>query len=149
MTFPKHWSDEQCAKAHRNKKKVGVSRFDAHFFDKLEFSEAVFRTARGSWGYLVAKDTFTWGKRSKKHGDFGFIDKNIQDWDRTRFLLHNDIPMSATKVGAARALLARLRKEGAKYGLDFVEDYEGEEDPEPSIAQKIKRVETWLKRNAK
>jgi hypothetical protein len=41
------------------------------------------RTIRGGIVHAILFDTFTWGKKSKKHGDFGWLDP-IPNWCRER-----------------------------------------------------------------
>jgi len=136
----------QLSAAARMKKNVGVSRWTASYYDRLELEEWVFRTARGQKGYLIRKDSLTWGKRSSKHGDFGFLDKNITDADRRTFRLHNDMPYRASKSGALIALMADLRRQIKDYGIDFVEDYDGDEEPEPSLRVKMQRTKAAYRR---
>lgn len=68
---------------------------------EVDLDEYVLRTIRGKFGYLVLKASFTWGKRSKKHGDFGWLDP-VPGWCRERFRISNGIPsgFSSTKRGA-------------------------------------------------
>lgn len=148
MTFPviEYRTPDQLAYVERVKKRKGESRWTACFYDKLEYDEWVFRSYRGEWGYLVRKDQFTWGKLSTKHGDFGFKDSMIQDIDRRKFLLHKGLPDRKTKVGALIDLAADLRRQIKLYGEDFIEDYVGEEEPEPSLKIKLKRVLAAQKR---
>lgn len=128
------------------KDRIGESRWVASFYDVLEYDEWVFRSIRGKYGYLIRKTSLTWGKRSTKHGDYGWLDKNIRDYDRRKFRLEQGLPHAKTKSGALTTLAASIRDEIKRYGADFVEDYEGEQDPEPALSVKLSRVLAAKKR---
>lgn len=121
--------------------KLGSKRYSAYFFDTLEVEEWVLRTKRGGFGYLVLHvKGLTWVKLSNKHKDWGFA-KNVPKYCRRKFALDSGcIPMSATKIGALSVLISELRKEAKIYGLDYVEDYSGEEEPDPAIRLKLSRA---------
>jgi len=137
-------TNEQINKAAKIASQIGVSRYSVSFYDRLVFTEHVFRTVRKSTGYFIIKDQFTWGKLSKKHFDYGWINKNITPIDRTRFELHNGLPFHKTKLSALNNLIAKLKTSIKQYGPDFV-DYFGDEK-EPSLETKLKKCLTLQKR---
>jgi len=51
---------------------------------QCSFEEHHVRTIRGGEVHAILKDSFTWGKRSSKNGDFGWL-KNIPAWCRRKW----------------------------------------------------------------
>lgn len=49
---------------------------------KLSLHTHIVRTIRGGKVYAILKESYTWGKRSKKHGDYGWLDP-LPAWCRT------------------------------------------------------------------
>ncbi|PHS61041.1 MAG: hypothetical protein COB09_19020 [Thalassobium sp.] len=49
-----------------------------------DWSQHVVRTIRGGYVHLILKSASTYGKRSKKNGDYGWYD-NIPSYCRTKF----------------------------------------------------------------
>jgi hypothetical protein len=50
---------------------------------KVSFEEYIVRTIRKGKVYAIMKAPFTWGKRSTKHGDVGWLDP-VPAWCRQR-----------------------------------------------------------------
>lgn len=76
------------------------------------------------YGYWWQKvPGLTWGKLSKKHGDFGWL-KNADRLFCRKHLIERGRPYAATKLGAVRAEIADLRGYIKEYGAD--EDLEGD-----------------------
>ncbi|QBQ72130.1 hypothetical protein Milano_108 [Agrobacterium phage Milano] len=99
---------------------------------KVSFEEYHVRTIRKGKIYATLKGSFTWGKRSSKHGDFGWLDP-VPAWCRQRVDLCSWL--FTTKLQAIRNEIKRHHPE------DFVS---------PEIAEKalktLKSLETKNKR---
>lgn len=97
----------------------------------------VLRTIRGKFAYTVLKASYTWGKRSTKTGDFGWLDP-IPTWCRTRLWLDRKPPdsLSPTKLGAI------------KYALESHREFSEPSDyPRPEMHGEVeKRLQTMLTR---
>jgi hypothetical protein len=122
--------------------KVGDLYYDASIDDetgKIEIDEHVLRTIRGRHGYLTLKASFTWGKRSSKHGDFGWLDP-IPDWCRNRFRLEEGPPkrFARSKTQALRVALANEK-------LNVAEGF-GSEHSEQIIKTLTARIRTGMTR---
>lgn len=95
--------------------KAGTEYFNAWFDDetgKVHVDVAVLRTIRGRFGYMVAKvPGVTWGKLSRKHGDYGWLDP-IPDYARSRFVIADGTPAGygLSKSAAVRSALAAARE---------------------------------------
>jgi hypothetical protein len=106
--------------------KVGDVYYDAGYDEeagKIDIGEYVLRTIRGNWGYLVQKEDFTWGKRSGKTGDYGWLDP-IPAWCRHKFLVRNGAPkrFARSKAQAMRIALAKERETVAQgYAEEWTE----------------------------
>lgn len=121
--------------------KVGQTLYEATINEpdgSFEWNEHVVRTIRGGRVYAILKTSFTWGKRSKKHGDFGWLDP-LPKWCRTSWREGDNPPewrgMATTKLAALRA----CRKAQIKYGAD--EDYEG-----VTLSDIIKKLDRMIAR---
>lgn len=86
---------------------------------KVEIDRYGCRVVRQGRAYLTHVLPWTWGKRSKKHGDFGWLDPIEPIW-KTDVGIGGEAArrFSRTKAGALRAALARERKTRAAYGKD-------------------------------
>lgn len=103
---------------------------------KISYDEYVLRTIQNrrgkyswekpqTWAYWWAKiPGLSWGKRSKAHGDYGFL-KDADPICREKHLLSAGRPYAATKAGAIRALAAETRSLIKDYGEDYDFDEEG------------------------
>lgn len=89
--------------------KIGQVLWQASFYDdgKFEWCEYVIRTIRGGKVYATEKvDGITWGKLSKKHRDYGWLDPINPMWRRMwregepRPAYHD---LHTTKLAALRA----------------------------------------------
>ena len=127
--------------------KVGTEYFRAWYDDeagKVVIDVETLRTIRGRFGYLIEKvPGVTWGKLSKKHGDFGWL-PNIPDYARTRFLISDGVPdgYGLTKSAAVRSALAAARRHlkwaKERHGAD--DDHTEREAEIAALAAKLKRV---------
>lgn len=95
---------------------------------RIEYWEYVLRTVRTrngiKYGYWWNKlPGQTWGKVSKKHGDYGWLPNAWGGW-RERHPLERGRPYAASKRGALRAEIADVRALIKDYGedCDFDED---------------------------
>ena len=125
--------------------KVGDVYYDAYYDEeakKVDITEYRLRTIRGAWGYIVQVESFTWGKRSGKTGDYGWLDP-IPSWCRTRFLVRNGVPkkFSRSKTQALRVLLASEKK--------IVAEGFGEEYSEQLIKTLTARIKADMTRKKK
>lgn len=69
---------------------------------KPEFNEWVVRTVRGGRITAILKASFTWGKRSTKHGDYGWL-PSIPKWCRTTWSVGREpFGLFTTKLQAVR-----------------------------------------------
>lgn len=61
------------------------------------------RTVRGGFVHAIWKNSITWGKLSKKHGDYGWL-KSIPEWCREKWRVAADPPafLKTTKLAAIR-----------------------------------------------
>lgn len=96
---------------------------------KVEFCEYVLRTIRtrngwrwGYWWARIANDT--WGKQSKKNGDYGWLPNAWIGW-RTKYAIDDGRPYAATKLGAVRNEIAIARGNIEAYGKDYDLDEDG------------------------
>lgn len=69
---------------------------------KVEFDTYEIRTIRGGYAYAILRAPYTWGKISKKHGDFGWLPR-IPKWCREKWAV-DDEPrgLFTTKLAAIR-----------------------------------------------
>ena len=102
---------------------------------KVDFGEYHVRTIRKGNVYAVWKCSVTWGKRSSKHGDFGWLDP-VPAWCRERADLCSWL--FTTKLQAIR---------------NEIKTFDPTEFKTPEIAEKalksLKTLETKNKPNAK
>ncbi|WJI45082.1 hypothetical protein NL532_32080 [Mesorhizobium sp. C120A] len=77
---------------------------------RVEISEYGLRSIRTRVAYFTLKASFTWGKRSTKHGDFGWL-PNIPAWCRSAEPTAGKYiqTYTKTKAGALRAAIAGER----------------------------------------
>lgn len=111
---------------------------------KIEWDEYIVRTIRGGKVFATCKNSSTWGKVSKHHGDFGWLDPVHSVW-RKSWRVDEDIPswftIATTRKGALKLAIAQQKK----WGSD--EDYD---DPIPGRNDRIvKTLESMLKRERK
>ncbi len=109
---------------------------------EVEWDQWVVRTIRGGKVYVILKASYTWGKLSTRHGDFGWLDP-IPEWCRKSWRVGETIPswnmIASTKLGSIKKVLASQKK----YGSD--DDY-----TLPVTNQiVIKKLEALLKRHKK
>lgn len=123
--------------------KVGDAYFLAGVDDagKAFADEWILRTIRGGYGFLVMKADFvTWGKRSSKTGDYGWLDP-IDPLFRRRFRLEDGVPadFARSSVAAYRKALAITRARRKRYGNDVEAIAECEIDI-AALAARVKRL---------
>ena len=70
---------------------------------KVELETHVLRTIRGKYAYAIHKHEFTWGKRSGKAGDYGWLDPIWPEW-RTEWRIAGDRP---TKRATSKLMAIR------------------------------------------
>lgn len=92
---------------------VGKFYWYAWFDDescKTYFVEYCLRSIRGNFLYFTEKSRATWGKRSKKHGDFGWLDP-VPAWARNKVYAKSERlkRYRPTKKQALRAAIADER----------------------------------------
>lgn len=101
---------------------------------KVSFEEYVVRTIRKGKVYAIMKAPFTWGKKSSKHGDFGWLDP-VPAWCRQRVDGDMCSWLFTTKLQAIRA---------------EIKDHHSDDFASPEIAEKalktLKSLETKNKR---
>lgn len=106
-----------------------------HETGKVEIDEHVLRTIRGKYGYLVLKASFTWGKRSGKTGDYGWLDP-IPAWCRQKFRLESGPPK----------LYARSKSQALRLALADERQSIAEGFGEATSEKIVKTLEAWIKR---
>lgn len=85
--------------------KVGQVFYSASAYDdgSCAIDEWHIRTIRGGYVHSIMKNDITWGKRSKKNGDFGWL-KSIPVWTRQKWRV-DGAPVArikSTKLAAIR-----------------------------------------------
>lgn len=85
--------------------KVG-DKFISLFVDKdgsFSWEDHIVRTIRGGWIYAIHKNICTWGKLSKRQGDFGWL-PTFHPMFRTRWRVGSERPeeLAATRLQAVR-----------------------------------------------
>lgn len=103
--------------------KLGQVLWQASFYDdgKFEWCEYIIRTIRGGKVYATEKSFVTWGKKSTKHGDFGWLDPIDPMW---RKMWRQNEPRPAyldlhtTKLAALKA--ARKGYEAGDFDTDEI-----------------------------
>ena len=102
---------------------------------KIEWDEWVVRSIRKGRIFVTMKTSFTWGKKSKKHGDFGWLDPIEALWRRSWRVGEEPYgQLATTRMGAIKKAIEHQKK----WGDDS--DYD-----EPGMNAKIiKRLETML-----
>jgi hypothetical protein len=112
------------------------------FEGKIDVEEYHLRTIRKGVAFLTVKNVCTWGKKSKKHFDYGWLDPVESTW-RTRHPVDKPISkhnfLARSKLAAAKKTLATIRGI-RKTRPDWIE----EED-----LSDIKILERYIKRGAK
>lgn len=116
---------------------------------KVEFWEYVLRTiqVRGGvqFGYWWPKfPGVTWGKRSSKHGDFGWLDNAPAEF-RVKHRTERGRPYAASRLGALRQEIADLRNQIKEDG----EDYSDDSDEGFSLGVRLESAIAAQKREAK
>ena len=132
-------------KTEATKKRVGAIRYEAFYDDEdntITFFEYVFRSFRRDTGYMVERCPVTWGKLSKKIGDYGFR-QNIPHYCRKSFPLCAGLPYSATKLGAVKQCLAVERK---NYKTTHAKDYEYHRRDKEDYDKAVKKLNAAIKR---
>ncbi|QNH71479.1 hypothetical protein PP938_gp031 [Rhizobium phage AF3] len=80
---------------------------------KIEFWEWHIVTVRGKWAYAVVKLDCTYGKRSKKAGDFGWL-RPVPPWTRkklSRFQTDDWFNIAPSRYGMFPTKLTALKEE--------------------------------------
>jgi len=106
--------------------KKGFIRYEAFVdFDtaRVEYDEWLVSSIQNRYGCLRVywKNKIiglTWGKRSKKHGDYGFLNNIPACCKKTT--KYPELLFSASKKGALRCCISDLRKDIKIYGKDEV-----------------------------
>ncbi|WP_298983388.1 hypothetical protein [uncultured Roseibium sp.] len=115
--------------------RVGDQYWHAYYnedADKIEWCDYRVRTIRGGYVYAIQKvDNITWGKRSKKHGDFGWL-KSIPSYCRERW-----------RVGEKSDYLSKTKSAALRNALSFLRKWEGREE---WFERGEKKLTTALKR---
>lgn len=118
---------------------------------RIEYWEYVLRTIRTrsgvKYGYWWNKlPGQTWGKVSKKHGDYGWLSDAWNGW-RERYPIASGRPYAASKLGAIRDEIANVRDQIKEYG----EGYEFDEDGAPLGQQlaSLLRAQKRLRKQSK
>ena len=85
--------------------KIGDIFYSAYAEEgKVHISTHVLRTIRGNVAYVIAKNECTWGKRSKTHGDYGWLDPVSPSWRQA-------FPLDGTAIkNMSRSVSGALRK---------------------------------------
>lgn len=78
---------------------------------KVEWWTHVLRTIRGKWAYATVKNASTWGKVSKRHGDYGWKDPVHPLW-RTKWLISSGRPdkLATTRLAALRYAISSHKR---------------------------------------
>lgn len=114
-----------------------------------EWDLFVVRTVRGGKATAIQKNFCTWGKRSKKHGDFGWLDSIDQMWRHSWYFdvtgdkewrKNDPWNLHRTKLQALRYTMKKHR-EYIKEGW-----YEGDNKAAEKMTNKLKAIEKRLKR---
>lgn len=105
---------------------------------RIAYWEYVLRTIRTrhgvTYGYWWCKlPGVTWGKVSKKHGDYGWLSGAWPGF-RERHPIVKGRPYAASTLGALRDELASLRENISEYGADCHYD----EDDGPTLGEQLK-----------
>lgn len=112
--------------------KVGEFYFYAFYDDeegKVQFFEYGLRSIRKGVAHFTLKmNKVTWGKVSKRHGDFGWL-PNVPKWTRDSIIISSDqmLRYRSSKQAAITAALAAARRDKK---LPMFED---DGDPETEI----------------
>ncbi|MFC3724436.1 hypothetical protein [Neoaquamicrobium sediminum] len=104
---------------------------------KVTFEQHIVRTIRGGYVHAIQKSICTWGKLSKKHGDYGWLPSIDPMW-RTKWRVGEKPPpkLAKTKAQAIRAEIANIKR----WAED--DDY----DDGITVASIVKKLEGMLKR---
>lgn len=112
---------------------------------KIEFWEYHLRTIRtrhgwrgGYWWRKVNGDT--WGKRSKAHGDFGWLPNGWVGW-RVKHNTDDGRPYATTKLGALKDEIASTHANIDHYGENYDFDEEG-----ATLGEQLKALKRAQKR---
>lgn len=108
----------------------------------IEWDQWIVRTIRGGKIYVILKTSYTWGKLSKRHGDFGRIDP-IEPWCRKSWRVGEDMPKWYLLATTKRGAILKALKSQKRYGEDG--------DYKLPITNEIiiKKLQTMLKRAGK
>ena len=147
--------------------KIGDVRWECFEYEgKVEFYEWRCRTIRGGKAYWIRKTASTWGKLSKKHGDFGWLDKHIDHrYDRRHCYINKaDNPyhfdevrddFRPTKLSALKRRITYVKKDmkdskrrGWYEGEDGEESREENQRDLDTLEKYLKRNETKMRRMA-
>lgn len=123
--------------------KVGDIYFSAWADEgKVEIEEYVLRTIRGGHGFLIQRNAETWGKRSTKNGDYGWLDPISPLW-RTKFSIERGVPSGygRSKSAAIRSALASERAARPRYKGDAEAVAECDRDID-ALVKRLARVQS-------
>lgn len=102
---------------------------------KITWDEWHVRTVRGGKVYAILKASFTWGKLSKKTGDFGWLDP-IPPWCRC-----------SKRIDAEWDGIATTKKKAIKLQISYTKRHGDDEDYQGiTVAEIIRKLETLYKR---
>lgn len=91
---------------------------------KIDWTRWRVRTIRGGFVYAIAVYPWTWGKRSKKRGDFGWLDPIGPLW-RRKWRVGGTRPpeLGATRLQAITHEIASVKRYGEPDDYDRPETY--------------------------
>lgn len=117
--------------------KIGQVLWQASFdteTGKFEWNEYILRTIRGGKAFATMKLPWTWGKRSKKNGDFGWLDPVSPEWRRWWLLgkMPDWMDLHTTKLAALRYAKKQME--------------EGDFDNDDAYRKALKTVDSMITR---
>jgi len=112
---------------------------------KYEWDIYIVRTVRGGKATAIMKNVCTWGKRSKKHGDFGWLPAIDQMWRKSWYFKAEGI--NAWRVGEPfgifrtklQAINAKIKHHKYNIKRGWIENDEKAEKI-TKILQRLKRI---------
>lgn len=100
--------------------KPGAILYDAAVDEgRIVIDEYVCRSIRRGRAFYTLKNFVTWGKLSKRHGDYGWLDPIADVW-RKRIPVNGNLPtgMGRSKQAAIRSYIASMRAVKRKWPDD-------------------------------
>ena len=92
---------------------------------EINWSIYIIRSIRKKIVYATLKASWTWGKRSKKHGDYGFLDPVAAEWRHSWYINREPYgDIATTRIGALKKAILSHNKHAEPDDFENPEIYD-------------------------